>query len=81
MRHPSERNPRLFFDAYDAEKLVEALNILRRVYDYNYDSSRKVKLLGTVINKLMQLIGECCMKEDLPNGFTDPQGPHKNPRI
>ena len=79
--HPSERNPRLFFDAYDAKKLVEALNILRRVYDANYDSSRKVKLLRTVINKLIQLLGECCLKEDLPNGFTDSQGPYKNTRI
>ena len=69
--HPSERNPRLFFDNYDAHKLLEALNLLRQVYDYNYDSSRKTRRLNTIINKLYLLMGEHCLREDLPNGFSD----------
>jgi hypothetical protein len=71
MRHPSTRNPRLHFDSYDAGKLIEALNILRRVYDFNYDSSRKVRLLETVMDKLHKLICDHCCEEDLPRGFID----------
>lgn len=69
--HPSERNPKMFFDTYDTEKLLEALNILRRVRDYNYDSTRKSRRLETIINKLFLLMGEHCYREDLPNGFVN----------
>ena len=68
---PSERNPKLYFDAYDTEKLLEALNILRRVYDYNYGSSRKSQKLRTIIHKMFLLMGEHCYREDLPNGFVN----------
>ena len=69
--HPSKRNPKLYFDGYDASKLVEALDILRRVYDFNYDSTRKSRLLETIIDKLYRLICSHCYKEDLPRGFID----------
>lgn len=46
------------FDRYDTQKLEEVNRILHAVYNYNYDSSRKVKLLGTIIDKLEKLIAE-----------------------
>ena len=50
------RTKSINFDEYDTRKLKSTLKTLAEVYDYNYDSSRKVKLLETVINKLENLI-------------------------
>lgn len=59
------------FDAYDTKKLQEALRIIRSVYEYNFDSSRKCKLLGTVLWKLAVIIDEHGDKETLEkDGFT-----------
>lgn len=52
------RTKNINFDRYDTQKLEEVNGILHAVYDYNYDSSRKVKLLGTIIDKLEKLIAE-----------------------
>lgn len=59
------------FDAYDTQKLQEALRIIKAVYEYNFDSSRKSKLLGTVLCKLAVVIDEHGDKETLKrDGFT-----------
>lgn len=58
------------FDEYDTKKLQEALRIIKAVYEYNFDSSRKSKLLGTVLCKLAVVIDEHGDKETLKrNGF------------
>lgn len=44
------------FDIYDTKKLKEAKLNLEAVYNYNYDNSRKCKLLDTIIRKLEILI-------------------------
>lgn len=53
----------MFFDAYDTIKLKEALDRLKKVYDFNYDSSRKEKLLDTIIRKLEYLLDQYGDKE------------------
>ena len=55
-RRPKTRNIR--FDRYDTLKLEEVRATLKKVYDYNYDGSIKVKRLETIINKLDTLIAE-----------------------
>lgn len=58
------------FGEYDTKKLQEALHIITQVYEYNYDSSRKEQLLGTVLRKLTAVIEEHGDKETLQkNGF------------
>lgn len=44
------------FDLYDTKRLKEAHQLLVDVYNYNYDSSRKCKLLATIIRKVERLI-------------------------
>lgn len=51
------------FDAYDTQKLQEALRLIKDVYEFNFDSSRKEKLLGTVLCKLAVVIEEHGDKE------------------
>lgn len=59
------------FDEYDTKKLQEALRLIKAVYEYNFDSSRKSKLLGTVLCKLAVVIDEHGDKETLKrDGFT-----------
>lgn len=41
---------------YDLEKLREAKNLIKKVYEYNYDSSSLSKRLYTVLNKLDEVI-------------------------
>jgi len=55
-RRPYTKN--IQFDRYDTQKLEEVRATLQKVYDYNYDSSRKVKLLETIISKLDKLIAD-----------------------
>lgn len=58
------------FDEYDTKKLQEALRLIKGVYEYNFDSSRKCKLLGTVLCKLAVVLEEHGDKETLKrNGF------------
>jgi hypothetical protein len=54
----------MFFDRYDTSKLEDALVLLNQVYEYNYDSSRKEKLLATVINKLEYVLDQYSCRED-----------------
>ena len=53
----------MFFDRYDTSKLEEALTLLTQVYEFNYDSSRKEKLLATVINKLEYVLDQYSCRE------------------
>ena len=49
------------FDDYDTEKLKKAFDLLNEVYDYNYgaiNSKQAINKLGTIINKLSNLIEE-----------------------
>ena len=46
------------FDLYDTQKLKQAHEQLTTIYNYNYDNSRKCRLLETIINKLERLIEE-----------------------
>lgn len=46
------------FDRYDTEKLKGARKILSTVYEQNFDNSRKIMLLNTVIAKLGKIILE-----------------------
>ena len=55
-------------DAYDTEKLKEALLLIKGVYEYNFDGSQQTKRLGTVFNKLLMVICEFGDKETLKNG-------------
>lgn len=48
----------LRYGKYDTDLLKKAREILQNVYEANYDSSRKTKLLGTVINKLDRILEE-----------------------
>lgn len=48
----------LRYGKYDTDLLKKAREILQNVYAVNYDSSRKTKLLGTVINKLDHILEE-----------------------
>ena len=54
----------IFFDRYDTSKLEEALTLLTKVYEFNYDSSRKEKLLATVINKLEYVLDQYSYREE-----------------
>lgn len=56
-------------DAYDTEKLQEALRLIKGVYEYNFDSSPQTKRLGTVFNKLLMVISEFGDREVLKNGL------------
>ena len=47
------------FDEFDTKKLKNIVIELQCIYAYNYDNSRKSKLLCTIINKLHKLINEC----------------------
>ena len=58
----------LFFDEYDTKKLEKARVLLSQVYDFNYDSSRKSRLLDTVIRKLEYVLEQYGDKETLKNG-------------
>lgn len=58
----------LFFDEYDTKKLKKALVLLNEVYEFNYDSSRKEKLLDTVIRKLDYVLDQYGYKETLKHG-------------
>lgn len=60
------RTRRVDFDRYDTQKLEEARKILNKVYEYNYDHSRKETLLLTVINKLDRLIADFGEREGDP---------------
>lgn len=46
------------YGKYDTNLLKKAREILNNVYTLNFDSSRKTKLLGTVINKLDRILEE-----------------------
>lgn len=48
----------LRYGKYDTDLLKRAREILQNVYAVNYDSCRKTKLLGTVINKLDRILEE-----------------------
>lgn len=61
------RTKRITFGEYDTKQLKEAKSILCKVFEFNYDSSRKEKLLSTVINKLDAIIEEYGEKDGLSN--------------
>ena len=48
----------LRYGKYDSDLLKRAREILQNVYTVNYDSSRKTKLLGTIVNKLDRILEE-----------------------
>lgn len=48
----------LRYGKYDTDLLKKAREILQNIYAVNYDSSRKTKLLGTVVNKLDRILEE-----------------------
>lgn len=46
-------------DEYDTKKLMEALKLIKEVYEYNYDGySPLSNKLGTIYNKLDNIITE-----------------------